>query len=267
MLPAYETVLRRLHKRRNQRCTEAGPPRPMRQWATFRPPAPILSERHPCNLRLLIAIRMVGPCASRCPRIERNPDAFIPPIGESVLMSDLRIEISKKDELIIELVRAEYLTNRMKENVAEFVQCPEAGYHQDRFLMRPSYEWARKIAAYAYDNSHNKNVFDSCNLLEYGVEDVVADCVCDDLIRAGVFEDIEDPWSWEPIDSGSDEKGPSPDRLYLDEMRSSFYYKKYGHDRWTELDALDPSTLAAMLKSTLDRYEQIVETLKKIAEM
>lgn len=184
-----------------------------------------------------------------------------------MFMSDMGIMISKKDELIIELVRAEYMTNRLKENIREFAQCPEAQYHQDRLLMRPSYEWARKIAVYAYDNCSNRNVFDSGDLLDYGVEDVVGDCVFDELFKAGLFDEVEDPEDFEPMSSKSEGDRIDCDGTYLDKMRYSFYANKCSPDRWTELDALDPSTLATMLTDTLARYERIVEALKKAAEL
>lgn len=50
-------------------------------------------------------------------------------------------------------------------------------------------------------------------------------------------------------------------------MKHSFYANRCSPDRWTELNALDPSTLATMLTDTISRYEEIVEGLKKIAEM
>lgn len=182
-------------------------------------------------------------------------------------MSDLNIEISKKDELIIELVRAEYMTNRLKENIREFVQCPEAKYHQDRFLMRPSYEWARKIAIYAYDNCDNKKMFDSSDLLDYGVEDVVGDCVFDELLKSGVFDEVEDPDNIESESSRPDVVYIDHNGTYLDRMKYSFYANRCSPDRWAELNALDPSTLATMLTDTISRYEEIVEGLKKIAEI
>ena len=179
-------------------------------------------------------------------RIERCPDAFIRPNHDCSFMSDMDIKISKKDELIIELVRAEYMTNRLKENIREFVQCPEAKYHQDRLLMRPSYEWARKIAVYAYDNCDSKKVFDSGDLLDYGVED---------------------PNDFEPRSPGSDAVCIDYNGTYLDKMKYSFYANKCSPDRWTELDALDPSTLAKMLTDTISRYEEIIEMMKKAAEL
>lgn len=210
---------------------------------------------------------MVGACMSENRRIEGCPDAFIRPNRDCSFMSDMDIKISKKDELIIELVRAEYMTNRLKENIREFVQCPEAKYHQDRLLMRPSYEWARKIAVYAYDNCDSRKVFDSSDLLDYGVEDVVGDCVFDELFKAGLFDEVEDPDDFEPRSPGSETVCIDYNGTYLDVMKYSFYANKCSPDRWTELDALDPSTLAKMLTDTISRYEEIIEMMKKAAEL
>lgn len=206
-------------------------------------------------------------CANGNHSIERDPSTLFCLVLESAIMSDLNIEISKKDELIIELVRAEYMTIRLKENIREFVQCPEAKYHQDRFLMRPSYEWARKIAIYAYDNCDSKKMFDSSDLLDYGVEDVVGDCVFDELFKSGFFDEVEDPDKIESESSRSDVVYIDHNGTYMDRMKHSFYANRCSPDRWTELNALDPSTLATMLTDTISRYEEIVEGLKKIAEM
>ena len=155
-------------------------------------------------------------CANGNHSIERDPSTLFCFVIESAIMSDLNIEISKKDELIIELVRAEYMTIRLKENIREFVQCPEAKYHQDRFLMRPSYEWARKIAIYAYDNCDSKKMFDSSDLLDYGVEDVVGDCVFDELFKSGFFDEVEDPDKIESESSRSDVVYIDHNGTYLD---------------------------------------------------
>ena len=56
-------------------------------------------------------------CANGNHSIERDPSTLFCLVLESAIMSDLNIEISKKDELIIELVRAEYMTIRLKENI------------------------------------------------------------------------------------------------------------------------------------------------------
>lgn len=210
---------------------------------------------------------MVSECMCENRWTEGCPDAFIHPNCDCSFMSDMDIKISKKDELIIELVRAEYMTNRLKENIREFVQCPEAKYHQDRLLMRPSYAWARKIAVYAYDNCDSKKVFDSSDLLDYGVEDVVGDCVFDELFKAGLFDETEDPNDFEPRSPGSDAVCIDYNGTYLDKMKYSFYANRCSSDRWTELDALDPSTLAKMLTDTISRYEEIVEMMKKAAEL
>lgn len=43
-------------------------------------------------------------------------------------MSEVDVEISRKDEMIVELVRAEHLTRRLIRNVEMLAKCPEDGF-------------------------------------------------------------------------------------------------------------------------------------------
>lgn len=123
--------------------------------------------------------------------------------------------------------------------------------------MRPSYGWALKIATIAYSHCREKDHFCYFDLEDYGMEDVVAECVYNDLLKRGVISDCD----YEPH-TDSEECCS-----YLDSYDVYDYRKECQPDRWTELDALDPSTLATMLTDTLARYERIVEALKKAAEL
>lgn len=172
-------------------------------------------------------------------------------------MSDMEIEISKKDEIIIELVRAEYLTNRLIKNVEMLSKCPEDGFSFEEILMRPSYNWALKIATVAYSHCHDKEDFHRFDLEDYGMDDVVAECVYDDLVKRGTIPESDHASVIDNDECCS----------YLDSYDLYDYKKERLPDRWTELEALDPSTLVTMLKSTLDRYGRIVEALKNAAKM
>ena len=196
-------------------------------------------------------------CANGNHHIERDPSTLFCLVLESAIMSDLNIEISKKDELIIELVRAEHLTRRLIKNVEMLSRCPEDGFVFEGTQMRPSYDWALKIATVAYSHCRDKEDFHRFDLEDYGMDDVVAECVYDDLVKRGTI-----PENDHASNIDDDEYCP-----YLDSYDLYDYREECLPDRWTELEALDPSTLATMLKSTLDRYGRIVEGLKKIAEM
>ena len=174
-----------------------------------------------------------------------------------MFMSEVDVEISRKDEMIVELVRAEHLTRRLIRNVEMLAKCPEDGFGFEEILMRPSYGWALKIATIAYSHCREKDHFCYFDLEDYGMEDVVAECVYNDLLKRGVISDRD----YEPH-TDSEECCS-----YLDSYDVYDYRKECQPDRWTELDALDPSTLATMLTDTLARYERIVEALKKAAEL
>ena len=97
-----------------------------------------------------------------------------------MFMSEVDVEISRKDEMIVELVRAEHLTRRLIRNVEMLAKYPEDGFGFEEILMRPSYGWALKIATIAYSHCREKDHFCYFDLEDYGMEDIVAECVYND---------------------------------------------------------------------------------------
>lgn len=168
-------------------------------------------------------------------------------------MSGRTIELTRKDELIINLVRAEYLLSNLKTNVRNLHKNPEGEYRHTELLMRPSDAWCRKIALLAYGECDDMSQFTHYDLEDYGVENTVADCIWDEIIRDGTVKQPKHEYD-------SDETSTIDDIEFC-------YDGVTSGDRWSALENLDCSTLANMLSDTIARYREITEALGKIAAM